>query len=143
MAELIIGQPLFPGESSVDQLIEIIKVLGTPTREQMLAMNPDCKESKYSQVKPHPWIKVFPVTVSQSCIELVSSMLRYTPTERCTALQAAAHEFFNPLRLPDARLPNSTPFPPLFNFTPQELELIAQCNLTSALVPAHVGADST
>jgi serine/threonine protein kinase len=31
-AELLLGQPLFPGESGVDQLVEIIKVLGTPTR---------------------------------------------------------------------------------------------------------------
>jgi serine/threonine protein kinase len=27
MAELLLGQPLFPGESAVDQLVEIIKVL--------------------------------------------------------------------------------------------------------------------
>lgn len=33
MAELLLGQPLFPGESGVDQLVEIIKVLGTPTRD--------------------------------------------------------------------------------------------------------------
>ena len=33
-AELMLGQPIFPGDSGVDQLVEIIKVLGTPTREQ-------------------------------------------------------------------------------------------------------------
>jgi len=33
IAELLVGQPLFPGESGVDQLVEIIKVLGTPTKE--------------------------------------------------------------------------------------------------------------
>ena len=33
VAELMLGQPVFPGESGVDQLVEIIKVLGTPTRE--------------------------------------------------------------------------------------------------------------
>ena len=33
IAEIILGQPLFPGESGVDQLVEIIKVLGTPSRE--------------------------------------------------------------------------------------------------------------
>ncbi len=35
MAELYIGQPLFPGESGVDQLVEVIKVLGTPTGEMI------------------------------------------------------------------------------------------------------------
>jgi hypothetical protein len=34
-AELMLGQPIFPGDSGVDQLVEIIKVLGTPTREQV------------------------------------------------------------------------------------------------------------
>lgn len=30
IAEMLLGQPLFPGDSGVDQLVEIIKVLGTP-----------------------------------------------------------------------------------------------------------------
>jgi glycogen synthase kinase 3 beta len=33
VAELILGQPLFPGESAVDQLVEMIKVIGTPTKD--------------------------------------------------------------------------------------------------------------
>ena len=37
-AELLLGAPLFPGESGVGQLIEIIKVLGSPTKEEVLAM---------------------------------------------------------------------------------------------------------
>jgi glycogen synthase kinase 3 beta len=41
MAELMLGQPLFPGESGIDQLVEIIKVLGTPSREQIKTMNPN------------------------------------------------------------------------------------------------------
>jgi serine/threonine protein kinase len=41
IAEIILGKPLFPGESAVDQLVEIIKILGTPTREQILDMNPN------------------------------------------------------------------------------------------------------
>lgn len=54
-AELLLGQPLFPGESGVDQLVEIIKVwthkdpkkiewlssqvLRTPTRDEIQSMN--------------------------------------------------------------------------------------------------------
>jgi serine/threonine protein kinase len=43
MGELMLGSPLFPGESGIDQLVEIIKVLGTPTKEQIKTMNPSCK----------------------------------------------------------------------------------------------------
>jgi hypothetical protein len=32
MIELLTLEPLFPGDSSVEQLIEIIKVLGTPSK---------------------------------------------------------------------------------------------------------------
>ena len=47
IAELLLGQPLFPGESGVDQLVEIIKVLGTPTRDQIHSMNPNYSEFKF------------------------------------------------------------------------------------------------
>lgn len=40
VAELMLGQPPFLGESGVDQLVEIIKVLGTPTKEEVKTMNP-------------------------------------------------------------------------------------------------------
>lgn len=58
MAELMLGQPLFPGESGIDQLVEIIKVLGTPTREQIRTMNPNYMEHKFPQIKRHPFNKV-------------------------------------------------------------------------------------
>jgi glycogen synthase kinase 3 beta len=58
MAELMLGHPLFPGESGIDQLVEIIKVLGTPTREQIKTMNPNYMEHKFPQIKPHPFSKV-------------------------------------------------------------------------------------
>jgi glycogen synthase kinase 3 beta len=57
-AELLLGHPLFPGESGVDQLVEIIKILGTPTKEQILIMNPNYTEFKFPQIKQHPWHKV-------------------------------------------------------------------------------------
>ena len=58
MAELMLGQPLFPGESGIDQLVEIIKVLGTPSREQIKTMNPNYMEHKFPQIKAHPFPKV-------------------------------------------------------------------------------------
>ena len=47
IAELMLGQPIFPGESGVDQLVEIIKILGTPSKEQIKAMNPEYKEYRF------------------------------------------------------------------------------------------------
>lgn len=33
LVEMITGEPVFPGNSAVDQLLKIIKILGTPNRE--------------------------------------------------------------------------------------------------------------
>ena len=40
------------------QLVEIIKVVGTPTREEIQAMNQNYTEFKFPQIKAHPWSKV-------------------------------------------------------------------------------------
>lgn len=61
------------GESGVDQLVEIIKVLGTPTKEEIHAMNPNYTEFKFPQIKAHPWTKVFSKRMPPDAIDLVSS----------------------------------------------------------------------
>lgn len=106
MAELMLGQPLFPGESGIDQLVEIIKVLGTPTRDQIRTMNPNYMEHKFPQIKPHPFSKVFR-KAEPPAIALIEKLLEYTPTERLSAIQAMVHPFFDDLRRPDTKLPDS------------------------------------
>uniref|UniRef100_A0A914RWZ0 Protein kinase domain-containing protein n=1 Tax=Parascaris equorum TaxID=6256 RepID=A0A914RWZ0_PAREQ len=51
LAELLLGRPIFCGDSGVDQLVEIIKILGTPTKEHVLQMNPHYKEHKFPLIK--------------------------------------------------------------------------------------------
>ncbi|CAN6581787.1 unnamed protein product [Malus baccata var. baccata] len=116
LAELLLGQPLFPGESGVDQLVEIIKVLGTPTREEIKCMNPNYTEFKFPQIKAHPWHKIFHKRMPPEAVDLVSRLLQYSPNLRCTALDALVHSFFDDLRDPNTRLPNGRFLPPLFNF---------------------------
>ncbi|KAJ3487748.1 hypothetical protein NLJ89_g11683 [Agrocybe chaxingu] len=135
MAELMLGQPLFPGESGIDQLVEIIKVLGTPSREQIKTMNPNYMEHKFPQIKPHPFSKVFRPRTAPEAIDLVSKLLEYTPGARLSSIQAMIHQFFDELRAPGARMPNGKEFPPLFNFTREELSV--RPDLMRQLVPPH------
>ncbi|XP_051566507.1 glycogen synthase kinase-3 beta-like isoform X3 [Myxocyprinus asiaticus] len=139
LAELLLGQPIFPGDSGVDQLVEIIKVLGTPTREQIREMNPNYTEFKFPQIKAHPWTKVskqvFRPRTPPEAIALCSRLLEYTPTARLTPLEACAHSFFDELRDPNVKLPNGREKPSLFNFTTQELS--SNPSLASILIPAH------
>ncbi|XP_026145371.1 glycogen synthase kinase-3 beta-like [Carassius auratus] len=140
LAELLLGQPIFPGDSGVDQLVEIIKILGTPTREQIREMNPNYTEFKFPQIKAHPWTKVFKPRTPPEAIALCSRLLEYTPVTRLTPLQACAHAFFDELRQPGTRLPSGRELPPLFNFT--STELMIQPQLNSSLIPPHARAQT-
>jgi glycogen synthase kinase 3 beta len=136
----MLGQPLFPGESGIDQLVEIIKVLGTPTREQIRTMNPNYMEHKFPQIKPHPFSKVFR-KASTDAIDLISRLLEYTPTQRLSAIEALCHPFFDELRDPSTKLPDSRgnggvrDLPPLFDFSRHELSILPSMN--ERLVPQH------
>ncbi|XP_034947120.1 glycogen synthase kinase-3 beta isoform X2 [Chelonus insularis] len=136
LAELLLGQPIFPGDSGVDQLVEIIKVLGTPTRDQIREMNPNYTEFKFPQIKSHPWQKVFRARTPPEAMELVARLLEYTPRLRITPLGACAHPFFNELRERGTVLPNGRELPPLFDFTEHELQISP--NLNSILIPKHM-----
>ncbi|KRZ80471.1 Glycogen synthase kinase-3 beta, partial [Trichinella papuae] len=136
LAELLLGQPIFPGESGVDQLVEIIKILGTPSRQQITKMNATFAEFGLPQIKAHPWSKVFRPRTPPDAIDLISHLLEYSPDQRMTPLEACAHPVFNELRLPDCKLTNGRELPPLFNFT--DLELKIQPMYNHILVPSHL-----
>uniref|UniRef100_A0A5S6QUG7 Protein kinase domain-containing protein n=1 Tax=Trichuris muris TaxID=70415 RepID=A0A5S6QUG7_TRIMR len=119
LAELLLGQPIFPGESGVDQLVEIIKILGTPSREQINKMNANFTEFLLPQIKAHPWSKVFRTRTPPEAVDLTSRLL----------------DLFDELRHPDCRLPNGRELPPLFNFS--DLELKIQPSLNPILIPSH------
>lgn len=137
LAELLLGQPLFPGDSGVDQLVEIIKVLGTPAKEQIISMNQNYTNYKFPEIKPHPWPKVFKSrAVPPEAIDLISKVLQYTPSTRLKPWEVCAHPFFDELRDPAARLPPSgKPLPPLFNFTLEEQA--AAKGFLHRLIPPH------
>ncbi|KAK4273310.1 hypothetical protein QN277_021737 [Acacia crassicarpa] len=137
LGELLLGQPLFPGESGVDQLVEIIKVLGTPTREEIKCMNPNYTEYKFPQIKAHPWHKIFHKRMPSDAVDLVSRLLQYSPNLRITALEALVHPFFDELRDPNTRLPNGRFLPPLFNFKANELKGGVPAETLVKLIPPH------
>jgi serine/threonine protein kinase len=86
------GTPLFLGNSNVEQLLEFFKVLGSPSKLDLLKMNPEFDSSEYKlpELKPRDWRKVLRKTDSQ-LVDLVSRLLVYDPGARLTARQALQH----------------------------------------------------
>jgi len=139
LAELLIGSPLFPGSSGVDQLVEIIKVLGTPTREELNEMNPNYQEFKFPQIRAVPWGSVFKPGTPPEAMELTSRLLAYKPHNRILAIESCAHPFFDEIRNPNTLLPDGSKISTqteLFEFTEEELVLSPQ--MAQTLTPAHI-----
>jgi serine/threonine protein kinase len=125
MAELLIGSPIFPGSSGVDQLVEIIKVLGTPTKEQLRAMNPNYQEFKFPLIRAHPWSSIFRPTI-----------LSYVPDLRRKAIEACGHPFFEDFRKPATRMPDGASLPEdLYRLTTEELELAPEMEAMLTMHP--------
>jgi glycogen synthase kinase 3 beta len=122
MGEMIIGHPLFAGETGVDQLVEIIKILGTPTKDQINLMNPNYKEMKFPQVKGSSLHKCFKTKTSLEAIDLLEKMLQYSPKDRITAAEAMCHPFFEDLVRRTLDLPLSMALPDVCNWLPGELD---------------------
>lgn len=57
LVEMLTLEPVFRSDSNIDQLVEIIKILGTPSHKEMLEMNEDCEVDKYQfpKINPRSW----------------------------------------------------------------------------------------
>jgi len=131
LAELLLGTPIFPGTSGVDQLVEIIKVLGTPTKEELKHMNPNYQEFKFPQIRAHPWGNVFKLNTPPEAIDLVTKLLVYIPDKRSNAIEACAHSFFDDLRDPNTLVSDGSRIDSkMFVFTPEELSLASPETIT-------------
>lgn len=87
MAELFLGTPFFPGSSGVDQLVEVIKVLGTPTLEEVKAMNATYTEFRFPMLKPRPLSNYFKPGTPAVALELLAQYLLFVPTKRPSAIE--------------------------------------------------------
>ena len=124
LAEFLVGQPIFPGESGVDQLVEIIKVLGSPDQDDITTMNPNYQECKLPAIPARSWKDILRRDSPKTAETLLASILMYRPTSRVMPMKALLHDFFAELRLEETTLPNGDPLPDLLNFSKEELQTL-------------------
>ena len=105
IAELVIDKPIFAGKSASDQLTQIMKVLGSPTAEQIKVMNPKFKP-KLPKKEGKTWKEFFQgKTSDEQFIDLVSHLLVYEPNQRFSPYQALNHPYFDDLTKKGAKIP--------------------------------------
>mmetsp|Transcript_33035 Transcript_33035/g.58189 ORF Transcript_33035/g.58189 Transcript_33035/m.58189 type:complete len:303 (+) Transcript_33035:161-1069(+) len=96
-AELTTKRPLFTGDSEIDQLFKIFRILGTPTEETFPSI------VNYPDYKPtYPrWAGTGLAThvplLDDKGKELLSRMICYDPRKRISAREAMQHAYFDDL----------------------------------------------
>lgn len=101
MGELTDGQPLFPGESEIDQLYLIQKVLGplTPEQQEAFQKNPHFIGLKFPEVpKPETLERRYTGKLGRVSLSFMKALLKMDPGQRMTANEALQHPYFEPLR---------------------------------------------
>ena len=130
IGELILGKPLFCGGNHVEQLVEIVKVLGTPSKEQVQDMNPDYKMKNFPFVRPKRLEKIFKPKHCPMAADLLACLLKYSPSKRKPAIECLAHPFFDELRVESAQV-NDT----FFEFSEEELRGLSQNIVDKLTIP--------
>lgn len=147
VAEIFLGEPLFQGGTSLDQLVQIIQVLGSPSKEDILAMNHNYTTFRFPHVKPLDWETVFQHVrysddvMPADAMDLISKMLIFDPDQRVCAFKALAHPFFDELRADGTTLKNGKPLPPLFNFEKPEIQQAQQLGIFEKIVPERLRSE--
>lgn len=93
---LLIGRPIFMGNSQTSQLYEIVKILGNPTEEDLMSFTHNLI-IRMPQIKAIGLKNVLPTTTPKDLIILLNEIFSYTPKLRPTAKECLENEFFNEL----------------------------------------------
>jgi len=90
VGELLLGKPLFPGTSTLNQLDRVMEVTGRPSQEDVESINSPLAQTMLESLpptKPKKLRDMFP-TASEEALDLLKNLLQFNPNKRLTAEQA-------------------------------------------------------
>lgn len=103
LAELLLGKPVFPGTSTLNQLDRVMEVIGRPTQDDIDAIDCPLAQTMLESLpptKPKRLRDVFP-TASDESLDLLKSLLQFNPNKRLTAEQALRHPYVSQFHNPE------------------------------------------
>lgn len=94
LAELLLRNPLFPGESDLDQLTKIFELLGNPTEETWQGVTTLPSYILFKTFPAVPMCHVF-TAANDDLLALIEKTLQLNPLKRCTASEALQMSYFS------------------------------------------------
>lgn len=92
--EMARKSPLFPGDSELQQLLHIFKLLGTPNEEVWPGVSKLRDWHEFPRWKPQDLAKLVP-QLDADGVDLLEKLLRYDPSRRIHASEALGHPYFD------------------------------------------------
>lgn len=109
LAELLLRVPFLPGETDLDQLSQIFKVLGSPSEEDWPHVSTLPHFVQFKSMPAIPFRDIFTAS-SDDLIQVLEKMLALNPLKRCTCKEALKMPYFSnrPAPTPCSQLPLPT-----------------------------------
>lgn len=92
-AEMMTGEPLFPGDSDIDQLFQIVKVLGKPNMRHQLLISRNTMFKGMKQEQNSSLAQLFP-DWNRDSLDFVTQCLRMDTSARPDTATLLKHELF-------------------------------------------------
>lgn len=86
LAELLLGKPVFPGTSTLNQLDRVLEVTGRPSQSDVDSINSSVAATMLESLpatKTKKMRDMFP-SASDDAIDLMKTLLMFNPTKRLT-----------------------------------------------------------
>ncbi|KAL7829657.1 hypothetical protein AOLI_G00305420 [Acnodon oligacanthus] len=107
LGEMLLGKPLFPGTSTINQIEKIMSAIPHPMPEDVLAIRSEYGASVIQRMLLRPQVPLGDLlqpSVPHDALDLLQHLLVFNPDKRLTAEQALQHpyvaKFHNPAREP-------------------------------------------
>ncbi|KAJ2499002.1 mitogen activated protein kinase [Coemansia sp. RSA 1972] len=105
-AELLGGKPLFKGRDYVDQLNQILQILGTPDDATLSRIGSE-RAQMYIRSLPYmpkvPWERIFP-NATPVALDLLERLLDFDPSTRITVDEVLAHPYLKSYHNPNEEI---------------------------------------
>lgn len=95
IGELLDGQPLFPGSSTMNQIEKIIEVTGYPTPEEIESIQSPFADTMLKGLRAEPKKRLTDIypKAPRDALDLMSKLLMFSPHDRPTVEEALAHPY--------------------------------------------------
>ncbi|XP_048338541.1 mitogen-activated protein kinase 15 isoform X2 [Sphaerodactylus townsendi] len=103
LGEMLLGKPLFPGTSTVNQIEQILRVIPPPSPEDVSAFHSDYRASIISRLSSQQRItleNLLPPSTPPQALDLLKRLLVFNPEKRLTVEEALEHPYVQRFHCP-------------------------------------------